>query len=163
MAILITGNSFGATDTVTSTKLNNIANNATFGTGAYDDVTINLTSGSLQVKDGGIGYATLSTGKPTWDVSSNVTVSHNLMVGNDATVTQNLTVNNTLTVGGAINASNAIATDLTLTANGGIITLGSAPLYAYSAGTTGSIRWSNTHIYVCVDTNTWKRVAIATF
>ena len=151
MAILITGNSFGPTDTVTSTKLNNIANNATFDSTACDQVTMSLTDGKLQVKDGGIGYSKLSTGKPTWDAEGNVTV------------TQNLTVGNILTVGGAVNTTGGIAPASTITANGGIITLGSAPSSATDTGTTGSIRWSDTHIYICTTTDTWKRVAIATF
>ena len=145
MAILITGNSFGPTETVTSTKLNNIANSATFDTGAYDDATINLTGGKLQVKDGGIGYAKLSTGKPEWTEAGDVAIS------------------GILTVGGAVNATGAITTNSTLTASQGITTLGTAPATSTSTGTTGSIRWDNGFIYVCVATNTWKRVAIATW
>ena len=41
--------------------------------------------------------------------------------------------------------------------------LNSAPASASAAGTLGEIRFTATHIYVCVATNTWKRVAIATF
>ena len=37
------------------------------------------------------------------------------------------------------------------------------PATASSTGTTGMISWDSNYIYICVDTNTWKRVAIATW
>jgi len=37
------------------------------------------------------------------------------------------------------------------------------PSDASSTGTTGQIAIDNDHIYVCVDTNTWKRAAISTW
>lgn len=39
----------------------------------------------------------------------------------------------------------------------------SVPATAGAAGAEGDIKWNSTHIYVCVATDTWKRVAIATF
>lgn len=39
----------------------------------------------------------------------------------------------------------------------------SVPATAGATGAEGDIKWNSTHIYVCVATNTWKRVAIATF
>lgn len=69
MAILSTGNTFGATDTVTSTKLNNIANAATFDD-PVDDSTLELhTDGKLRVKDDGITADKISTGGPSWSDS----------------------------------------------------------------------------------------------
>ena len=57
MAILSTGNTFGATDTVTSTKLNNIADAATFDD-PVDNSTLELhTDGKLRVKDSGVTKA----------------------------------------------------------------------------------------------------------
>ena len=38
-----------------------------------------------------------------------------------------------------------------------------APATSSSNGTIGEIRMSNTHIYVCTATNTWKRAALETF
>lgn len=50
MAILVTGNTFADGDQVTSTKLNNIANAATFASGAVDGATTTLTAGgAIQV------------------------------------------------------------------------------------------------------------------
>lgn len=37
------------------------------------------------------------------------------------------------------------------------------PASAGATGTTGTISWDSNYIYVCVATNTWKRVAIATW
>ena len=50
MAILVTGNTFADGDQVTSTKLNDIANAATFASGAVDNATTTLTAGgAIQV------------------------------------------------------------------------------------------------------------------
>jgi hypothetical protein len=38
-----------------------------------------------------------------------------------------------------------------------------APANAAATGTVGSITWDTGFIYVCTATNTWKRVAIATW
>lgn len=56
MAILVTGNTFADGDQVTSTKLNNIANAATFASGAVDGTTTTLTGG------GAIQVGTIQTG-----------------------------------------------------------------------------------------------------
>jgi Bacteriophage T4 gp9/10-like protein len=37
------------------------------------------------------------------------------------------------------------------------------PLTSTSAGTTGQISWDANYIYICVNTNTWKRVALTTW
>ena len=37
------------------------------------------------------------------------------------------------------------------------------PASAGAAGTAGMICWDSSYIYVCVATDTWKRVAIATW
>jgi hypothetical protein len=37
------------------------------------------------------------------------------------------------------------------------------PAAANAAGVKGSVRWDASYVYVCVDTNTWKRAAIATW
>ena len=43
------------------------------------------------------------------------------------------------------------------------ISSGSAPASAAATGTAGQIQWDTDYIYVCTATNTWKRVAIATW
>jgi len=37
------------------------------------------------------------------------------------------------------------------------------PVSSTANGTTGQISWDANYIYVCVNTNTWKRVAITTW
>lgn len=41
--------------------------------------------------------------------------------------------------------------------------LNTAPATSSSTGTLGEIRIDANHIYICTATNTWRRVAIATF
>jgi len=57
MARFITGNTFGTTDTVTSTTLNNAVNNAKISTDSVDGSTIELNSDALRLKDAGITTA----------------------------------------------------------------------------------------------------------
>ena len=62
MAIITTGNSFNATDAVTSTTLNNIANAATFDDPADETSIEKITSGAnlvgkLGIKDEGVTFA----------------------------------------------------------------------------------------------------------
>ncbi len=44
-----------------------------------------------------------------------------------------------------------------------IFTASNPPATAASSGVAGTIAWDSSYIYVCVATNTWKRVAIATW
>ena len=60
MARFITGNSFGATDAVTSATLNNAVNNAKISTDSVDGATIEISSDALRIKDGGVGFAKLT-------------------------------------------------------------------------------------------------------
>jgi len=70
----------------------------------------------------------------------------------------------TVTVGNATKASdlnntiNAIQNILT---SDGYLDTGNVPAATGSDGTAGTITYDATHIYICVSTNTWKRVAIA--
>lgn len=43
------------------------------------------------------------------------------------------------------------------------ITGPTTPASAAAAGTAGTVVWDSGFVYVCVATNTWKRVAIATW
>lgn len=44
-----------------------------------------------------------------------------------------------------------------------IVTQANTPASASATGTTGTISWDSNYIYICVGTNTWKRVAISTW
>lgn len=63
-----------------------------------------------------------------------------------------------------INSSGNASVTGTLSATGGVlITSPSVPASASATGTTGTIAWDANYIYVCTATDTWKRVAIATW
>ncbi len=54
-------------------------------------------------------------------------------------------------------------TTTALSATGIKIPLPTTPANAGATGVKGSIVWDTSYIYVCVATNTWKRVAISTW
>lgn len=70
----------------------------------------------------------------------------------------------TILKGGNVGISTASPTAL-LDINGNTLRLRSAktPASSSDTGNTGDIAWDNDYIYVCVATNTWKRVAIASW
>jgi hypothetical protein len=45
----------------------------------------------------------------------------------------------------------------------GVILGTNAPLTSTDSGVAGTITWDSTHIFVCVATDTWKRVGISTW
>lgn len=100
MPILSKGYTFTGTDTVTSAKLNNLVDAATFATGCVDDTTTQLSGGQIIVKNGGITPTKLSTGAPTWTTGSNLTVA------------------GTLTTGGQISTSNIVQASAGIESNG---------------------------------------------
>lgn len=63
MGVITTGQTFSSGDQVTSTKLNDIANQATFtsATDTTDNATLTVSGGKLKVKDNGIGSTQLAT------------------------------------------------------------------------------------------------------
>lgn len=99
MPILAKGYTFTSTEQVTSTKLGNLVDNATFASGAIDGITTDLSSGSIIVKNGGITPTKLSTGYPSWDSSGNVTIGGTITTTGDVS-TGNLSVTGTASVSG---------------------------------------------------------------
>ena len=75
MSILVTGNTYAANDQVTSTNLNESVDNATFASGAVDNVSTQISSGSIIVKDGGVSPAKISAGGPSWNSGGTVTAT----------------------------------------------------------------------------------------
>lgn len=55
MAVITKGHTFANGDQVTALKLNNLADAAAFASGAVDNVSTQLSSGAIIVKDGGVG------------------------------------------------------------------------------------------------------------
>ena len=59
--------------------------------------------------------------------------------------------------------SNLLNGELAWTDPASKVNLGTAPASATSAGEAGDVVWTADYIYVCTATDTWKRVAIATW
>ena len=77
--------------------------------------------------------------------------------GTDATFAGNVTGNLTGDVTG--NLTGDVTGNLTGNATG--ITTGGIPTSSADIGTTGNISYNDLFIYICVNTNTWRRVAIS--
>lgn len=101
MPILSKGHTFTSTEQVTSTKLNNLVDSATFVAGAVDDTTTALSGGAIIVKNLGITPTKLSAGGPSWDTSNNLTVNGTLTTGGTISTSNNLAVNGTASIGTA--------------------------------------------------------------
>lgn len=52
---------------------------------------------------------------------------------------------------------------LSITGNSLIVANSRTPATANAPGTTGTICWDSSYLYVCIATDTWKRVGIATW
>lgn len=124
-----------------------------------DDADLTFDGSNLSVGGNGVFGASLTmTGATPFMQWQNVGLSRLGYVQHDAS---NLIYN--ADVGGhlfnqAITAASTItSTQYKLSA------LNTAPSSAGDTGTLGEIRIDATHIYICTATNTWKRVAIATW
>lgn len=138
--------SFSITQTAGNIKVVNIGQNAA----SYLDNDTTITTTYAQHAQTIIAAR---TGLPvmSWDIDG---VVSNVMMENG-----NLLLNTTTDVAGIkLNVNGAIrGTQYNLSA------LNTAPASATATGTLGEIRIDANHIYVCTATNTWKRVAIATW
>ena len=65
MAVISKGTTFATGDQVTALKLNNLADAATFASGAVDSVSTQLSSGAIIVKDGGVTTAKIANNAVT--------------------------------------------------------------------------------------------------
>lgn len=63
----------------------------------------------------------------------------------------------------ALSADNTFTGDNTFDSDTLILTTAKTPASAGDTGTKGHICWDANYMYVCVATDTWKRVAIATW
>jgi hypothetical protein len=115
-------------------------------TGAQGELFVNTDLNSLAVHDG-----TLAGGHPLMPSSSAQGIYYTPATGGAA---------NILSVVGTVTST------LVSVTNSGVpgLVLGtSTPTTSSATGTAGSIAWDSNYIYVCVATNTWKRVAISTW
>ena len=170
MPILSKGQTFANADTVTSTKLNNLVDAATFAAGCVDEVSTSLVGGQIIVKNLGVTPTKLSTGGPTWTSGGNLTVGSG----------GNFICGGTLTTGGTISSSNDIQASAGLTSNtylqvdgistltGNATFLGSIVAYGTSTGRTVpmqtassspnaiSFGWDAGDLLVKIDGTNWK-------
>ena len=170
MPILSKGHTFANADTVTSTKLNNLVDLATFTSGCVDDTSTALVGGQIIVKNLGVTPTKLSTGGPTWTSGGNLTVGSG----------GNFICGGTLTTGGTISSSNDIQASAGLTSNtylqvdgistltGNATFLGSIVAYGTSTGRTVpmqtassspnaiSFGWDAGDLLVKIDGTNWK-------
>lgn len=99
--ILNKGYTFGSTEQVTSTKLGNLVDNATFAsTCVVGGGGLELSGGALQIANSSITPTKLSTGAPTWDSSNNLTVNGTLTTGGSISTSGDLAVNGTSAING---------------------------------------------------------------
>lgn len=143
MAILTTGNTFVTGDSPTATTLNNAVNNATFASGAVDDSTTQLSGGAIIVKDGGITPSKLSTGKPTWDSSGNLTATsiQNTPIGGTTRSTgafTTLAANSTTTIYEVIEKASIVAAAPSATTNFNVLA-GAVEYYTSNASTNWTL------------------------
>ena len=122
---------------------------------------IQFFTGTTRITADSINAATmLATDMFTTNIQAaaagTVTIKGNTIVGDAATDV--LTVNSASTFTAAAVFNNSVTSEsLNVTA------LNAVPASATAAGTLGSIRFTADYIYVCVATNTWKRVYVQTF
>lgn len=67
-----------------------------------------------------------------------------------------------VSVGGVLYAPSALI-GLGMTVGGALILETDIPASSSASGTQGSITWDNNYIYICVATDTWKRVALSSY
>ncbi len=136
MAIINKGKSFANGEQLTADKLNQVIDNATFASGAVDNVSTQLSGGAIIVKDGGVATAKLNDNAVTTAkiADANVTFAKLTDVIDDDTM--------------ATASSTTLATSESIKAyvdsNGITQTEGSAPYFgvrawAYYHGTNGSL------------------------
>jgi hypothetical protein len=133
MGVVNTTYTFLGTDTITSSKLNNIIDDTTFTGDAIQGTTLQVVSpGKLAVSAGGITSnelasgsvtpAKISTGGPSWTASS-------ISLPNPTTITGNTTVTGNATVTGETTSTGALTVG-TAKMN---VPSGSAPIYGARA------------------------------
>lgn len=132
-------------------------------TGAVTLAAGDIASGTLAVNRGGTGLASwttnrlvTSTGTTTLANAAAITASRALISDANGIPTHSSVTNTEL--GYLSGVTSAIQTQL----NGKMAWV-SAPASAAASGTAGQIAYDNDYLYICVATNTWKRMPLATW
>ncbi len=141
----------------------NVAN-TTDSTLAIGLIVFNTTTGAFNYFTGTAWVAIPGAGS-----GGSITSSGAYAITLTATGTTNVTLPTTGTlVNSAVTSLSSLATLGTLTAldvNADLIRVRTSktPASAGATGNAGEIAWDASYIYICTATNTWKRVAIATW
>ena len=173
MAILVKGQTFTSTDTVTNTKLHNLVDAAAFVSGSSGTCAasggLEVTGGGqLQIANNGVTVARLSAGAPVWDANSNLTVSGNtilngtLTTGGTISTSGNLAVNGTTTIAGVTTLNGTSAVNANMTVNAQIIRFGTASartvqlVTGESSPHAISFGWDNPDLLITIDNDQYK-------
>lgn len=129
----------------------------------------------LRIPSAGIGLDNTST-SILGLVGTSLVYKNNVVDSNSSQVLSNKDIDsavNSIKVGGTaigsllgqdVRASASVSfAGVAVTGNSIRINNSQTPASASSAGVTGTICWDSSYVYVCVATNTWTRVAIATW
>lgn len=162
MPILTKGYTFTSTEQVTSVKLGNLVDNATFASGAIDGISTDLSSGSIIVKNGGITPTKLSTGAPTWTTDSNLTVNGTLTTGGNISTSNGLNVSGSASISTNLSVTGTSAFTGNSTFSGQIIAPGTStgltvPMATASASPNAiSFGWNSGDLLVRIDSTDYK-------
>ncbi len=139
-----------------------IGNGETSGVAPTYDVKLQATSGAGT----NIGGKTLiiAGGSPTGNASGGEVIIQTAQAGSSGSATRTLVDRVTVKEDGDV-SFNGNNVDLASAVLSGDMILDSptTPASASAFGTKGMVSWDSSYLYVCTATNTWKRVAIATW
>lgn len=130
------------------------------------NVTIATSNGNIRSSVGGLLRSRLESTFITLVVSESTGQSINLLAGSGGNIVTQGTLTHSL---GDANFNNNVIVAAKITGQG---TSGATAAFngtqktispSSSTGTTGDICWDTNYIYVCVSTNSWKRVALSSF
>jgi len=141
-----------------------IESNATTGTFTIADDPVKTT----EVEIDGVTLSTVESYGTTTGKTGNYVKFTNQVVMEDEFLCKDFAEftgsGGVLIDGGDLTISGAgLSAQGRINADGGLKISSGAPASATSTGTAGQIQWDSNYIYVCVATNTWKRVAISTW
>ena len=157
------GNSTTASGNYSTSMGDATTASGTDSTAMGDNTTASgISSTVMGVSTEAIGYASTAIGQYNVLNSGNTATSFNLTntafsIGNGTSAGARSDAFSVL-----FNGNTTVAGSIT-SASLNIAALNATPASASATGTIGEIKFTADHIYVCVATNTWKRVAIATF
>ena len=172
MPILSKGQTFANADTVTSTKLNNLVDAATFAAGCVDEVSTSLVGGQIIVKNLGVTPTKLSTGGPTWTSGGNLTVGSggNFTCGGTLTTGGKISTSNDIQASGSVEVNTSLSVDGTSLLTGNATFVGSIVANGTSTGRTVPLQtasstpnaisfgWdgANNYLLVKIDANNYR-------